>query len=251
MGVKYAMVIDSSRCFDCRVCIVSCQLENKVPPGRHRNWIKNAVVDEGAKVHYQPGNCMHCDSPTCVEACPTSATYKDKTDGIVKVNTGLCIGCGSCIPACPYGARFKHPVSKVVDKCDYCVNRRAQGKPPACVDTCPTQARIFGDLLDPNSLPARLLKEKKTVRIINQKTDTDPKIYYIDRTAPMDWPVEAKTPTPIQLWMNIADPLMKGLVGITGLGVLVMLGKQLLLKDETPASGDEQEKDDAHGQQND
>ena len=67
----------------------------------------------------------------------------------------------------------------------------------------------------------------------------------------MDWPVEAKAPTPIQLWMNIADPLMKGLVGLTGLGVMVMLGKQLLLKDEPPDSGDEQEKEDAHGQQND
>ncbi len=251
MGVKYAMVIDSSICFNCKACVISCQLENRVPPRLNRNWIKNAVVDEGSKIHYQPGNCMHCDNPTCVEACPTGATYKNMTDGIVEVNTELCIGCESCIPACPYGARFRHPVSRVVDKCDYCVNRRAQGKPPACVETCPTQARAFGDLLDPNSRPARLLKEKKTVRVINQKTNTDPDIYYIDWTAPMDWPVEAKAPEPIRLWKAIADPLIKGIVGLSGLGVLVMVGKQLLVKEDEPESGHEDQKEETLGQQDD
>jgi Fe-S-cluster-containing dehydrogenase component len=234
MSAKYAMVIDSARCFNCRACVISCQLENGVLPEHSRNWVKVNSMETFFGMHFQPGNCMHCDDPTCVEACPTGATYKDPADGVVKVNKDLCIGCGSCIPACPYGARYRHPVSKIVDKCDYCEARRNQGRLPACVETCPTQARVFGDLNDPDSRVSTLLKQEKTVRIVNQKTDTDPVMYYVEKTAPMDWTVPAKAPLPIQLWRYGAGPLVKALVGMTGLGVLAMLGRQLFVK-EVPA----------------
>ncbi len=251
MEVKYAMVIDSSKCFNCKACVIACQLANDVPSGFYRNWIKHAAEGNGTKVHFQPGNCMHCDNPTCVQACPTSATYKDKKDGTVKVNAKLCINCGSCIPACPYGARFRHPEKKVVDKCNFCEERRERGESVACVYVCPTKARVFGNILDPESDVARLLKSNKTVKVINQTTDTKPNIDYISETAPMNWPVEPKAPIPIRLWWNIADPLVKGLVALAGLGVLAMLGKQLLLRDQPPASGHEQENEDTHGQHND
>jgi tetrathionate reductase subunit B len=61
----------------------------------------------------------------------------------------MCIGCGQCVPACPYGARYRHPELRIADKCDFCHDRRQAGLEPACVSTCPTKARIFGDLLDP------------------------------------------------------------------------------------------------------
>jgi tetrathionate reductase subunit B len=82
------------------------------------------------------------------------------------------------------------------------------------------------------------LKKNKTVRVINAKVDTEPNIYYISSTAPLNWPVEPIDPAPIQLWKNLADPIVRGLVGLTGLGVLVMLGKQLLLEDKPPDSED-------------
>lgn len=228
MKKRYAMVIDSSKCINCRACVVSCQLTNGVPPMLRRNWIHLGPHEGGAGVHYQPGNCMQCDRPTCVEACPTGATYQDKADGVVKVNRRLCIGCGSCIPACPYGARYRHPVDKVVDKCDFCSARVSRGAPPACVETCPTNARVFGDISDEGSLAARLLKDRQTVRVVNRTTDTQPAIYYLDKTSPMDWPVEARPPEAIRLWKDIFNPAVKGIVGLSGLGVLVMLGKQLL-----------------------
>ena len=235
MSAKYAMVIDSAKCFNCGACIISCQLENDVLPGHSRNWIKANSLETPLGMHFQPGNCMHCDDPTCVDACPTGATYKDWTDGIVKVRKDLCIGCGSCIPACPYGARHRHPQKKIVDKCDYCEARRQAGKIPACVETCPTQARTFGNLNDPLSRAAKLLKTQKILRVINQETDTDPVLYYIHQTGPMDWTVKAEAPIPIQLWRNGAGPLVKALVGMTGLGLLVMLGRQLLVqKDPMP-----------------
>jgi tetrathionate reductase subunit B len=196
---------------------------------------------------------MQCDRPICVEACPTRATFRDENDGIVKVNTELCIGCGSCIPACPYGARYRHPVRRVVDKCDYCLRTRLPlGKTPACVETCPTRARVFGNILDPASEASRLLKEKKTVRVVNQRTNTEPAIYYLGTTSPTDWPVEAKAPVPIQLWRDLFNPVVKGLVGLTGLGVLIMLCKQLLISDEKPvAPGRGAGKEEGNGNRND
>ena len=231
MNAKFAMVIDSSKCFNCRACIISCQLENDVLPGHSRNWIKTNFLETPLGMHFQPGNCMHCDDPTCVDACPTGATYKDPADGIVKVREDLCIGCGSCIPACPYGARHRHPEKKIVDKCDYCEARRQSGKMPACVETCPTQARTFGNLNDPQSQASKLLKTKKILRVINQETDTDPVLYYVDETGPMDWTVKAAAPMPIQLWRYGAGPLLKGLISMTGVGLLVMLTRQVFVQD--------------------
>jgi tetrathionate reductase subunit B len=247
METQYAMVIDSAKCFNCKACVIACQITNGVPPGSHRNWIKDAPVGDWGKVHFQPGNCMHCENPTCVHACPTGATYADGKDGTIQVNGGLCINCGSCIPACPYGARYRHPEKKIVDKCNFCEERRKRGRSPACVDVCPTQARIFGNILDPASKIARLLKTNKTIKVINQTTDTKPNISYISETAPINWPVEAKSPAYFEIWRKIANPVVKGLAGMTGLGVLVMLGKQLLCNDQPPVSEHDKEKEALHG----
>jgi Fe-S-cluster-containing dehydrogenase component len=162
---QLAMVIDSSSCIDCKACMMACKIENSVSEGHWRNWVKEQEPDfddrgrlTGAGPgHFQPGNCMHCDKPICVQACPTGATYKDPKDGTVMVNEELCIGCGSCIPACPYGARYRHVERKKVDKCDFCECRRDKGDLPACVVTCPTKARVFGDMNDPESDVYRLL----------------------------------------------------------------------------------------------
>jgi tetrathionate reductase subunit B len=89
---------------------------------------------------------------------------------------------------------------------------------------------------------AKLLKTKKTVRIVNQETDTDPVMYYIDQTEPMGWTVAATAPLPIQLWRYGAGPLLKGLVGLTGLGVLIMLGRQFFIKQDPLHSMDTDEK---------
>lgn len=256
---KLAMVIDSSRCIDCKACMASCKVEHRLPEGYWRNWVKaqtppveKMFSDPGAaKSHFQPGNCMHCDNATCVNACPTGATYKDSADGAVKVDKKLCIGCGSCIPACPYGARYRHPVKKIVDKCDFCESRRSQGELPACVVTCPTKARSFGDLNDSLTDAGRLLKKEKTVRVVNDRTDTRPNIYYLSETAPMNWPQVPKEPTPIS-WMKTLYPLVWGVVGLNALGVLTMLGKQLLSGSNSESSPSADVKNTAHeGGQND
>jgi tetrathionate reductase subunit B len=218
--------------------MVSCKVANKVPEGHWRNWIKQSAVDFGAQTgirqEFQPGGCMHCDVPTCVHACPTGATYKDETDGIVYINRDLCIGCGNCLPACPYGARYRHPQLKVADKCNYCPERRAQGLLPACVDTCPTKARVFGDINDPESEASMMLKENKErlIRVVNAESDTKPNMYYLGGTRQRDWPQVARIPGPMETLTNVASPGFKVLAGLTGLGLLGAALKQYLLPED-------------------
>ena len=110
--------------------------------------------------------CLHCEEPDCVTVCPTGASYKRAEDGIVLVNPDTCIGCKLCSWACPYGAREYDYGHGVMKKCTLCVDRiyndhiAAEDRIPACVRACPTGARHFGDLGDPDSAVSRLVTER-------------------------------------------------------------------------------------------
>jgi len=259
MNQKLVMVIDSAKCIDCKGCVAACKQANGVGRGVWRNWIKEAVppvLADGrlGRGHFQPGACMHCDEPSCVGACPTGATYKS-VDGSVVIDPKLCIGCGNCIKACPYGARFRDPVKRIADKCNYCPERRAAGLPPACVDTCPTKARVFGDMNDPDSEVSGLLRanQGKVVRIVAKGHDTKPNMYYIASTAPDGWAVKPVDPLSFDALSGLIGPAVKAAVGLSGLGVLAMLGRQLLVsargegKDAGPGAGPGAGKEDRHG----
>jgi Fe-S-cluster-containing dehydrogenase component len=243
MEKKLAMVIDSFACIDCKACQAACKEANGVPTGQWRNWIKRpdteAVAKRGGRMLFQPGNCMQCDKPICVEACPTGATYKDPLDGTVRIDRKLCIGCGQCLPACPYGARYRDAQLKVADKCDFCAERRLQGLSPACVSTCPNKARAFGDLYDPKSDVRQLLEKGNTVQVVNADSNTDPNIYYVGDPGVKDWPVKAQMPPAFAFWKNLAGPAMKGFVGLSALGVSAMLVKQFVMPNDAPAEKDE------------
>ncbi len=101
--------------------------------------------------------CRHCQEAPCAQVCPTGATYVE--DGIVLVNKDKCVLCGACIAACPYAARGVDVYSRTVDKCTLCEHRLSKNMLPACVETCPTGARTFGDLDDPE-FASRIPKEK-------------------------------------------------------------------------------------------
>ncbi len=175
----YAMVVDGRACLDCKACMVACKAENAVPTGRSRNWVREDEkgVFPVVSVQMEPRPCMQCENPPCVRVCPTGASFVDD-GGLVLVNAGDCIGCRYCIQACPYDARYFHEESGTVDKCTFCRHRVDEGLKPACVTTCPTKVRVFGDLADPAS-EARQLLDRNRVEVRKPEAGTQPKVYYL------------------------------------------------------------------------
>jgi tetrathionate reductase subunit B len=203
---KYAIIIDASRCIDCKACMIACKVENNIPEGSWRNWIRPLLDRSGErKSEFQPGQCMQCDSPSCVAACPVGATYK-QPDGLVVIDPKKCIGCGNCITACPYGARYRNSTRHIADKCDFCEHRLKRGEEPACVVTCPTKTRIFGDLNDPQSEVSRLVKEEKLVRVVAPHINTRPNIYYHEGTRLLDWAVAPTLPGNVHMSREFWEP---------------------------------------------
>jgi tetrathionate reductase subunit B len=113
---RYALAVDTRKCIDCKACVVACKAENDVPPGRFRNRVNEESRGEYPHLSatYEPEQCHHCSSPSCVRVCPTGASYQ-REDGLVLVDADDCIGCGYCIIACPYDARFFNQETRVAD----------------------------------------------------------------------------------------------------------------------------------------
>lgn len=199
--MRWGMVIDLKRCIGCYGCQLSCKAENGTPPGVF--FARVLKHEEGqfptVRQLFLPVLCNHCEDPPCVEVCPTGATFKSKEDGIVDIDPDMCVGCRSCMMACPYGNRYindkpqhyfpdgptpfeqqrtaRHQID-VVMKCNFCRDRVKAGKQPACVANCPTVARIFGDLDDPNSEVSRLIKDRGGFPL-HPELGTRPSVYYL------------------------------------------------------------------------
>lgn len=181
---KLGLVIDLDTCVGCQACVTSCKewntggmtgpLSDQDPYGTdpHGTWLNRVHSYEAGNgqksstVHF-PRSCLHCETPACVTVCPTGASYKRAEDGIVLINPDTCIGCKLCSWACPYGAREYDYTEGVMKKCTLCVDRiynetlEPEDRQPACVRACPTGARHFGDLGDPQSDVSKLVASRE------------------------------------------------------------------------------------------
>lgn len=145
MGFFY----DMARCTGCRACQVACKEKNKLAAGefcRRVDAIEMQLDGKQRWVHYSAA-CNHCADPACLAVCPTGAMYRGE-DGTVQHRDALCIGCGRCVHHCPYGAVFLNKYTGYAQKCDSCIQRRQEGRQPACVEACPMRALHFGALDD-------------------------------------------------------------------------------------------------------
>jgi tetrathionate reductase subunit B len=178
--MRYGMLIDLSACVGCAACAVACKMENQVPAGASRLVIRERELGTfpDLAVEFRPEQCMHCENPSCVSVCPTGASYQT-AEGMVMVDANKCIACGACVAACPYNARFIHPAG-YADKCTFCSHRVVKGQEPACVATCPTAARIFGDLDDPKSAIAQTLQKAGQGHVLRPELGTKPKVVYLN-----------------------------------------------------------------------
>jgi sulfite dehydrogenase (quinone) subunit SoeB len=176
---RLGLVIDLDTCVGCQACVTACKGWNDQgdglsdqdaygadPSGTFLNRVHSyqvAVPDAPPQIVNFPRSCLHCEDAPCVTVCPTGASYKRTEDGIVLVNPDSCIGCGLCAWACPYGAREMDADQGVMKKCTLCVDRiyndtlPEEDREPACVRTCPTNARHFGDFADPESNVSKLV----------------------------------------------------------------------------------------------
>jgi molybdopterin-containing oxidoreductase family iron-sulfur binding subunit len=215
-GTYFGFALNLSKCRGYRDCVAGCVLENNMDRASQLQYIRVLEMDRGdqdlthadhyyehAKVPakgkwYLPVQCQQCDDAPCVKACPVEATWLDE-DGIVVIDYDWCIGCRMCMAACPYWARHfnwaepeipteqlnpntnylgNRPRMKgVVEKCHFCSQRTRQGRLPACVEACPTGARIFGNLLDPDSEIRYVLEHKQVFRL-KEALGTQPKFWY-------------------------------------------------------------------------
>lgn len=177
---RYGILFDLTKCVGCRSCQVACKVENDVPAGSYRTWVKE--IERGEYPHARnvpvPIVCNQCDKPACTRVCPVQATYSLE-NGIVYIDPHRCIGCGYCMAACPYAMRFIHPVRKVAEKCDWCWPRIRDGlSQPACASACPSGVIVFGDLSDPESEIRRILDKKPSV-VLKPETGNGPLAFYI------------------------------------------------------------------------
>ncbi len=214
---RYAMIIDTTKCKeDCTECIDACHLFHNVPDiegTKHEiKWIWKAPYEHVFAIEkkeyalipdYLKGKpfitlCNHCDEPPCVRVCPTQATFKRESDGIVMMDYHRCIGCRFCMAGCPYGSRsfnyvdpqehldldnlqnhFPTRTKGVVEKCNFCTERLANNQKPKCVEVCQEnggKALIFGTLDSPEV--RNIIKNKHTIRR-KPELGTMPMVYYI------------------------------------------------------------------------
>ena len=185
-GKRWGLLIDASKCADgCTACISACQTENGWKNSGDSEtdvqWIRKVTLKDknNGRETSLPVMCQPCESPPCVDVCPTGASFK-RDDGIVLVDKHICIGCRYCMMACPFKARsFVHePVTNqkpyaprgigTVEGCTLCVHRVDAGRIPACVEACQGTghgAIIFGDLLDPESEISKRLADYPSVAL--------------------------------------------------------------------------------------
>lgn len=198
----WGFIVDTTRCIGCGACVRACKIENDVPDTYFRTWVERYEVNKDEKIRvdspkgaiesfkqnnfegsevvkafFVPKLCNHCYDSACEQVCPVGATYHSP-DRVVLIDKKHCIGCGYCVQACPYGCRYIDESKGVADKCTLCYHRIQKGEAPACVNACPRNARIFGNLKDPDSKINKILHQRR-YGVLKPDLGTNPKCYYI------------------------------------------------------------------------
>ncbi len=214
---QQAILTDVTKCIGCEKCVVACKELNHLPKERPWRWLKRISDLSGARwttildIRTEKGRrfvrrqCRHCLEPACVEACIVGA-LKKTPEGAVAYDPEICIGCRYCMVACPWEIPKYNWEARVptIQKCNLCHERvTTEGKPPACVEACPTGATIFGDreqLLKEARRRLRAEPDKYVQKIWGEKEVGGTSVLYIsDVDIKLDEtvkPITDQTPVP-------------------------------------------------------
>ena len=146
--VQLGFIHNNVDCIGCRACEIACKDKNGLPPGprfRRVQYIEGGTYPEvfAFKINM---SCNHCAEPACLPTCPTGAIFKRQDNGIVDIDSTLCIGCRRCEAACPYGAPQFDPTDNLVKKCNMCVDEIDAGRKPYCVMACMMRVLDIGPI---------------------------------------------------------------------------------------------------------
>jgi Fe-S-cluster-containing dehydrogenase component/formate-dependent nitrite reductase membrane component NrfD len=203
--VNYGFVIDHRKCIGCHACTVACKAEHDVPIGVNRTWVK--YIEKGVfpdtRRFFSVLRCNHCDDAPCVTICPVSALFT-REDGIVDFDGERCIGCKACIQGCPYDALYIDPGSNTAAKCNFCAHRIEVGLEPPCAVVCPEHAIIAGDMDDPGTEIAGLVRTQP-IQVRKPEKGTYPKVFYIGADGASLQP-SAAPPRDSYVWSQAREP---------------------------------------------
>jgi len=188
---KYAMVIDITRCNGCYNCFLACRDEycgNDYPPYSAAQpfaghfWMRLIEKESGkypkVKVAYTPVPCMHCENPLCTQVSSHGAVY-ERPDGIVIIDPEKAVGQKEIVSACPYRVIYWNEEKNIPQKCTFCAHLLDEGwKEPRCVEACPTNALVFGDLEDPDSQISEIMASQE-VEVLHPEYGLKPRVHYI------------------------------------------------------------------------
>jgi formate dehydrogenase beta subunit len=159
-------LIDTTTCIGCKACEVACVEWNgydfrettfdntyqTMPETVWNYWnlikFNEVETDGGLQWLMRKDQCMHCEEPGCLIACPADGAIVQYTNGIVDFNQANCIGCQYCVTGCPFNIPKFNEATKKVYKCTLCSDRVGVGLEPACIKSCPTGCLHFGSKED-------------------------------------------------------------------------------------------------------
>ncbi len=187
---KPIVFIDPTRCVGCRSCEIACMVEHSQSKDLFKAIMEYPRPRPRIRVIYiwdlglpSPLNCRHCEQAPCIEVCPTRALYRDE-DGAVMLSPMKCIGCLTCAVACPFGVPELDRYNKIMVKCDLCPDRRRTGRPPACVEACPTGALSYGTVEE-----VMRRRKTETMRRIHEARKEAVEAYILSSTYPESTPL--------------------------------------------------------------
>jgi formate dehydrogenase beta subunit len=244
-GMRNAQIvskyIDTTTCIGCKACEVACQEWNDLGPvethqvGTYQTlptlhaefWnlirFNERDFDGGIAWLMRKDQCMHCDEPGCLEACPAPGAIVQYANGIVDVNPDQCIGCKYCETGCPFDVpRFSATTGKMA-KCTLCVDRVAVGLEPACIKACPTGCLHFGTKPDMLELANGRVQQLKGNGFAQAAVYDPPGVHgtsvitvlaHGDHPEYYDLPADPHVPWGVKLWKKVLRPV--GVLAIFG-----------------------------------